>query len=164
MVDEGIIRPSSIPWWDPTVYVVKSNRDIHICIDFVQLNRHTKKVLYPVLRADRPHQRLAGKTVFSKLHLRSAYWQYPMHQSSFEKIAFCPGPGYGLWEFVVISCGLMWATQTCQHALDEVFCQCHDCVDNYVNDIIVRILRWHVLPHQQSPVCLQEAEICRFYT
>ena len=33
--------------------------------------------------------------------------------------------------------GLTGATQTCQRALDEVFHECHDCVDNYVDDIIV---------------------------
>ena len=137
MVNEGIIRPSSSPWCAPAVYVPKPNGDIRICIDFVQLNRHTKKDSYPVPRADRPHQRLAGKTVFSKLDLRSAYWQFPMHQSSIEKTAFCPGPGYGLWEFVVMPYGLTGATQTCQRALDEVFRECHDCVDNYVDDIIV---------------------------
>ena len=33
--------------------------------------------------------------------------------------------------------GLTGATQTCLRALDEVFRECHDCVDNYVDDIIV---------------------------
>ena len=33
--------------------------------------------------------------------------------------------------------GLTGATQTCQRALDETFCECYDCVDNYVDDIIV---------------------------
>ena len=33
--------------------------------------------------------------------------------------------------------GLTGATQTCQHALDEVFHEYHDCVDNCVDDIIV---------------------------
>ena len=51
--------------------------------------------------------------------------------------AFSPGPGYGLWEFVVMPYGLTGATQTCQRTLDEVFRECHDCVDNYVDDIIV---------------------------
>ena len=32
---------------------------------------------------------------------------------------------------------LTGATQTCQYALDEVFHECHDCVDNYIDDIIV---------------------------
>ena len=137
MVNEGIIRPSSSPWCAPAVYVPKQNGEIRICVDFVQLNRCTKKDSYPVPRADRPHQRLAGKKIFSKLDLRSAYWQFPMHPSSIEKTAFCPGPGYGLWEFVAMPYGLTGATQTCQRALDETFRECYDCVDNYVDDIIV---------------------------
>ena len=92
------------------VYVPKQNGKIRICVDFVQLNRCTKKDSYPVPRADRPHQRLAGKKIFSKLDLRSVYWQFPMHPSSIEKTAFCPGPGYDLWEFVVMPYGLTGAT------------------------------------------------------
>ena len=33
--------------------------------------------------------------------------------------------------------GLTGATQTCQRCLDEIFRECHNCVDNYVDDIIV---------------------------
>ena len=109
----------------------------HICVDFVQLNRVTKKDSYPVSRADRPHQRLAGKQIFSKLDLKSAYWQFPMDESSVEKTAFSPGPGYGLWEFVVLPYGLTGATQICQRGLDELFRDCHNCVDNYVEYIII---------------------------
>ena len=60
MAQEGIIRPSSSPWCAPAVYIPKSNGEIHICVDFVQLNRVTKKDSYPVPRANCPHQRLAG--------------------------------------------------------------------------------------------------------
>ena len=120
MVQEGIIRPSSSPWCAPAVYVPKPNGEICICVDFVQLNRCTKKDSYPVPRADRPHQRLAGKRIFSKLDLRSAYWQFPMHQSSIEKTAFCPGLGYSLREFLVMPYGLTGATQTCQCSLDKL--------------------------------------------
>ena len=60
-----------------------------------------------------------------------------MHPTSIEKTAFSPCPEYGLWEFVVIPYGLTGATQTCQRALDELFHECHDCVDNYVDIIIV---------------------------
>ena len=45
--------------------------------------------------------------------------------------------GYGLWEFVVMPHGLTEATQTCQRGLDEIFLENHDCVDNYVDDIII---------------------------
>jgi len=39
MAQEGIIRPSNSPWCAPAVYVPKSNGELHICIDFVQLNQ-----------------------------------------------------------------------------------------------------------------------------
>jgi len=60
-----------------------------------------------------------------------------MHESSIEKTAFSPGPGYGLWEFVVMPYGLTGVTQTCQRGLGEIFREFHDCVDNCVDDIIV---------------------------
>ena len=128
MAQEGIIRPSSSPWCAPAIYIPKSNGVLHICIDFVQLNRVTKKDSYPVPIANCPQQRLAGKKVFSKLDLRSVYCQFSMHPTSIKKTAFSPASGYGLWELVVIPYGLMGATQTSQHALDEVFHECHDCV------------------------------------
>ena len=44
-----------------------------ICVDFVQLNKVTKKDAYPVPRAEGPQQRLANKQIFSKIDLKSAY-------------------------------------------------------------------------------------------
>ena len=88
-------------------------------------------------RADGPHQKLADKEVFSKIDLKSAYCQFPMHKDSIEKIAFSPGPGYRLWEFTAMPYGLTGATQTCQRGLDEVLRDCKDCVDNYVDDCII---------------------------
>ena len=86
MSNEGIIRPSSSPWCAPAVYVPKDNGEVRICVDFAQLNKTTKKDSYPVPRADGPQQKLANKTVFSKIDLRSAYWQFPMDSGSIEKL------------------------------------------------------------------------------
>ena len=137
MADAGIIQPSNSPWCAPAVYVPKANGEVRICVDFVQLNKVTKKDSYPVPRADGPQQKLADKKVFSKRDLKSAYWQFPVHKDSIEKTAFSPGPGYGLWEFTVMPYGLTGATQTCQRGLDEVLRDCKDCVDNYVDDCII---------------------------
>jgi len=60
-----------------------------------------------------------------------------MEPESVEKTAFCPGPGYGLWEFTRMPYGLTGATQTCQRGLDSLLQSCKDCVDNYVDDCIV---------------------------
>jgi len=136
------MRPSNSPWCAPAVYMPKGNGEIRICVDFVQLIQRTKKDSYPVPRAEGPQQKLAGKTLagktaFSKLDLRSAYWQFPMNSDSIEKTAFCLDPGYGLWEFTVMPYGLTGATQTCQCGLDDVLHDCKYCVDNYVDDCIV---------------------------
>ena len=114
-------------------------------MDFVQLNKLTKKDSYPVPRADGPQQKLANKTVFSKIDVRSAYWQFPMDNGSIEKTAFCPGPGYGLWKFTVMPYGLTNATQTCQQGLDKVLKDCKDCVDNYVDDCIIATQPWEMV-------------------
>ena len=60
-----------------------------------------------------------------------------MDEGLIEKTAFCPGLGYGLWEFTVMPYGLTGATQTCQRALDHILKSSKDCVDNYIDDIIV---------------------------
>ena len=57
------------PWRAPAVYVPKSNGELRICVDFVQLNRVTKKNSYPIPRTEGPQQKLSGKCVFSKLDL-----------------------------------------------------------------------------------------------
>ena len=60
-----------------------------------------------------------------------------MSETSIEKTAIHPGPGYGLWECTVLPNGLTGATQTCQCGLDNVLKHCKDCVDNYIDDCIV---------------------------
>ena len=61
MAQEGIVRRSNSPWCAPAGYVPKSNGEIWICVNFVQLNKVTKKDAYPVPRAEGPQQRLANK-------------------------------------------------------------------------------------------------------
>ena len=60
-----------------------------------------------------------------------------MQKQSIEKTAFCPGPGYSLWEFTTMPYGLIYATQACQRGLDTILQNCMHYVDNYVDDCIV---------------------------
>ena len=55
MADAGIIQPNNSPWCAPAVYVPKANGEVCICVDFVQLNKVTKKDSYPV-----PHSPLSA--------------------------------------------------------------------------------------------------------
>ena len=64
MVKEGIIHPSRSPWYAPAVYVPKSSGEIKICVDFVQLNKVTKKTHTPY-RDQKDHSRnWLAKTFF----------------------------------------------------------------------------------------------------
>jgi len=59
MAYEGIIRPSNN---SQCMHVPKSNGELRVCVDFVQLNHVTKKVSYPVLRAEGPQLNLQANT------------------------------------------------------------------------------------------------------
>ena len=106
----------------------KENGEIHICVEFIQLNRVTKNNSYPVSRADGPQQKLVGKGVFSTIDLQSAYWQFPMQKDSVERTAFSPGPSYGLWECLMapvvasISCKVLAMIIILQSLNSVMFC------------------------------------------
>ena len=67
-----------------------------------------------------------------------------MDPQSLEKIEYCPGPGYGLWEFSRIPYGLMGVTQACQRGIDNTLWGYKGCFDNYVDNWIVFLMAW---PH-----------------
>ena len=79
VIDKSDAPPIKIPPHPiPFHYADKPSGKIRICVDYVKLNSVTKKDSYPVPCAEGPQQKLAGKKVFAKLDLCSAYWQFLM--------------------------------------------------------------------------------------
>ena len=74
MLEQGIITQSSSPWMAPAVFVPKKSGDLHICIDYRELNKQTTKDAYPLPLPDEVQDRLEGSTIFSTLDLHSGYW------------------------------------------------------------------------------------------
>ena len=136
MLQQGIIEPSSSPWMAPAVFVRKKNGEIRLCVDYRELNKRTVKDAYPLPRPDEVQDRLMGSTIFSTLDLRSGYWQLPVHVDDQPKTAFCPGPGFGLFQFRRMPFGLSGAPASFQRLINMI---CYDLsfVTTYLDDLLV---------------------------
>ncbi|XP_019248749.1 PREDICTED: uncharacterized protein LOC109228015 [Nicotiana attenuata] len=59
------------PWGAPVLFVKKTNGSTRMCIDYRQLNKVTKKNMYPLPRIDDLFDKLQRARVFYKIDLRS---------------------------------------------------------------------------------------------
>ncbi|GJW72686.1 putative reverse transcriptase domain-containing protein [Tanacetum coccineum] len=102
--DRGYIRPSSLPWGAPVLFVKKKDRSFWMCIDYRELNKLTVKNRYPLLKIDDLFDQLQGSRVYSKIDLRSGYHQLRVRKEDIPKTAF--KTHYGHYEFQVMPFGL----------------------------------------------------------
>ena len=90
-----------------------------MCLDYRWLNKVTKKNKYPLPLPEELIDRLAGAKVFSKLDLRSGYWQMPVREQDIEKTAF--KYRYGQFEFLVCPFGVTNAPPQFQAMVNDLF-------------------------------------------
>ncbi|GJP82092.1 hypothetical protein CLOP_g12310, partial [Closterium sp. NIES-67] len=133
LLAKGLIRPSTSPYGAPVLFTPKPDGSLRMCIDYRALNKQTIKNKYPIPRIDDLLDQLRGATVFSKLDLRSGYWQIRMADNSIHKTAF--RTRYGSYEYLVMPRNEPHSTTT----LDE-------CVVVYLDDILIysRDMKQHV--------------------
>nr|GEW30180.1 putative reverse transcriptase domain-containing protein [Tanacetum cinerariifolium] len=86
--DKGFIRPRSLPWGAPVLFVKKNDGSFRMCIDYHELNKLTVKNRYPFPRIDDLFDQLQGSSVYSKIDLRSGYHQLRVREEDIPKTAF----------------------------------------------------------------------------
>ncbi|GJU16450.1 putative reverse transcriptase domain-containing protein [Tanacetum coccineum] len=91
---------SHFPWGALVLFVKKKDGSFRMCIDYKELNKLTVKNRYPLLRIDDLFDQLQGSCYFSKIDLRSGYYQLRVHKDDIPKTAF--QTRYGHFEFTVM--------------------------------------------------------------
>ncbi|GJQ90360.1 putative reverse transcriptase domain-containing protein [Tanacetum coccineum] len=133
--DKDFIRPSSLPWGAPVLFVKKKDGSFRMYIDYRELNKLTIKNRYPLPRIDDLFDQLQGSRFFSKIDLRSGYHQLRVHEDDILNTAFrtC----YGYFEFTVMPFGLTNAPAVFIDLMNRV---CKPYLDKFVIVFINNIL------------------------
>ena len=111
-----------------------------MCIDYRELNKVMIKNNYPLSRIDDLFDLLRGAIVFSKINLRSGYYQLKVCESDIPKIAF--RTRYEYYEFLVMSFGLTNAHAVFMDLMNRVF---REYLDKFIIVFINDILVYHAL-------------------
>ena len=135
LLDKGFIRPSVSSWGAPVLFVKKKDGTLRMCIDYRQINKVTVKNKYPLPRIEDLFDQLKGAGVFSKIDLRSGYYQLRVKEGDVPKTAF--RTRYGHYEFLVMPFGLTNAPAAFMDLMNRVF---RPYVDQFVVVFIVDIL------------------------
>ncbi|MEM7375711.1 MAG: reverse transcriptase domain-containing protein, partial [Bacteroidota bacterium] len=136
LLDKQWIRPSHSPFGSPVLFAPKPGGKLRMCIDYRSINKGTIKSSYPLPRVEEMFDQVVGSQFFSKIDLRSGYWQIRMEESSIPSTCF--KTRYGSFEWLVMPFGLSTAPSCFQHLVNSMlgeFLDKHAIV--FIDDILV---------------------------
>jgi len=136
LLAKGDIKPNKSPYGALVLFVHKKDGILKMCVNYRALNKATMKNRYPLPRIDDLFDHLSGAKVFSKIDLRSGYYQVRSAKGDEEKIV-CR-TRYGSYEFLVMPFGLTNAPATFCTFTNDIFREwLDDFVVVYIDDILI---------------------------
>jgi hypothetical protein len=136
LLDKGYICPNTSPWGCLALFVEKKDKELRLCVDYRLLNAVTIKNKYPLPRIDILFDQLAGAQEFSKIDLCFGYHQIKIRAEDIPKTAF--RTRYGLYEYLVMSFGLMNVPAHFMYLMNSVFMlELDQFVVVFIDDILV---------------------------
>ncbi|KAJ4729345.1 Retrotransposon protein, putative, Ty3-gypsy subclass, partial [Melia azedarach] len=160
LLDAGYIRPSKAPFGTPVLFQKKKDGSLRMCIDYRALNKVTIKNKYPIPLIADLFDQLGRARYFSKLDLRSGYYQVRIAEGDEPKTTCVTR--YGSYEFLVMPFGLTNAPATFSTLMNKLF---HPYLDQfmvlYLDDIVIysNTLEEHVAHLRKVFQVLRENEL-----
>ncbi|KAL0302398.1 UNVERIFIED_CONTAM: Retrovirus-related Pol polyprotein from transposon [Sesamum calycinum] len=136
MLESGIIKPAKSLYGAPVLFQKKADGSLCMCCDYRALNKITVKNKYPIPLVAACFDRLSQAKYFTKIDLRSGYWQVRIKEGDEAKttvVTRC-----GAFEFLVMPFGLTNAPASFSTMMNQVL---HGFLDDfvvvYLDDIVV---------------------------
>jgi hypothetical protein len=116
--------------------VKKKDQSLRLCVDYRPLNAITIKNKYALPHIDILFDQLTGARVFSKVDLRLGYHQIKIRSEDVPQTAFFIR--YGLYEYLVMSFGLIIAPTHFMYLMNFVFMpELDKFVVVFIDDILI---------------------------
>ena len=135
-VRAGLVTESHSPYAAPAFLVKKHDASHRFVVDYKRLNLITIKDSSPLPNMEDTIQKLGGGyKYFSKLDLKSGFYQIPIREADKAKTAFITP--FGLFQFNVLPMGLKNSPPTFQKVMSNTLAPCRQFALVYLDDIIV---------------------------
>lgn len=135
LLKAGIIEPSSSPWSSPIHMVRKPDGSWRVTGDYRRLNTVSVPDSFPIPFLQDFTAKIAGSTVFSKLDLKKAYFQIPIHPKDVPKTTITTP--LGAFQYLRLNFGLKNAPASWSRFIAEVLLELSSFLFFYLDDILV---------------------------